>query len=333
MSVNDLDLMSILNQDEAYVGFTAATGGQNQNHDISSWYFNNDSGLIDPTKNTYSTSPLKVELEVEAGTGPKRSVHATVKDIEGKTIPNYPVTFSLFKIGDYLLPVGTTKDPNDPRILIDDSDPQNKKKLRKNTVELGAALNGEQKVYESDQTTLHERFVTIATDKNGIATTELYSTQVEGFDTNVKAVVGGTYNGDQYGGGAFDEKAVTFGDDNAAPLLQDAVVDSKDRTHVLVTFDEPVRYTQKNPSGFTVIIDNEPTPAEIIGGSGTPLDPLILRVDASIPEGVEVKINYDENDGDIKDLPGNILSSITTEPADNPFDPVSAAVSGKRNQN
>ncbi|GAF10563.1 Ig-like domain-containing protein [Paenibacillus pini] len=332
MSVNDLDLMSILNQDEAYVGFTAATGGQNQNHDISSWYFNNDSGLIDPTKNTYSTSPLKVELEVEAGTGPKRSVHATVKDIEGKTIPNYPVTFSLFKIGDYLLPVGTTKDPNDPRILIDDSDPQNKKKLRKNTVELGAALNGEQKVYESDQTTLHERFVTIATDKNGIATTELYSTQVEGFDTNVKAVVGGTYNGDQYGGGAFDEKAVTFGDDNAAPLLQDAVVDSKDRTHVLVTFDEPVRYTQKNPSGFTVIIDNEPTPAEIIGGSGTPLDPLILRVDASIPEGVEVKINYDENDGDIKDLPGNILSSITTEPADNPFDPVSAAVSGKRNQ-
>jgi hypothetical protein len=44
---SSVDLPSYLGQDEAYVGFTVATGGAYGNHDIRSWHFTNEYAPID----------------------------------------------------------------------------------------------------------------------------------------------------------------------------------------------------------------------------------------------------------------------------------------------
>ncbi len=53
----DERLTSILNSDWVYVGFTAATGGAYQKHDITSWYFTNKLDPIDIENKTYKQAP------------------------------------------------------------------------------------------------------------------------------------------------------------------------------------------------------------------------------------------------------------------------------------
>ena len=49
-----VDLVAILDMDEVFVGYTAATGGKWENHDILGWYFDNDYDPIDVSTTTYS---------------------------------------------------------------------------------------------------------------------------------------------------------------------------------------------------------------------------------------------------------------------------------------
>ncbi|MBB6669886.1 S-layer homology domain-containing protein [Cohnella nanjingensis] len=323
-----LDLSKLLNQDEAYVGFTAATGGQNQNHDIDAWYFNNDSGPIEPAKFDYFNAPLDIKLGIVPGEGSKRSVQATVYDLNGDIVPNYPVTFSLYDVLGYLKNDGShTSNPADPGIVYDDSDPSRVIPLEARQVETRAALDGETKVLDGGA--LVNRYVTVRANEYGVATTDLYSSVRDGFTTHVKSVVGGVYGGISYGGGAYAEGPVSFSADNEGPQLETAVVDNGDRGRLLVTFDEPVLYG--GDGGFSVIVNDDagnPIPAVIAGGSGTPRDPLVLDLPpgVTIPPGSKVQVTYRSQDGDVTDLVGNDLSDITSQPADNPFGPSGAAV-------
>jgi len=53
-----VNLSNVLGQDDAYVGFTAATGGAFENHDIRSWFFTNDFAPIEeaPTLATWQNN-------------------------------------------------------------------------------------------------------------------------------------------------------------------------------------------------------------------------------------------------------------------------------------
>lgn len=95
-----IDLETYLGQ-YAYVGFTAATGGANENHDIKTFYFNNEyaPGGLTPDTVTYTAAPYRLEAsaaESAAGSGGNRTslVTATVYDLAGNVLPNQTITFS-----------------------------------------------------------------------------------------------------------------------------------------------------------------------------------------------------------------------------------------------
>jgi hypothetical protein len=57
LSQSGVNLRSILGSDDVYAGFTSATGGAFQNHDILKWYFTNKYDPIDPTCGCYVEAP------------------------------------------------------------------------------------------------------------------------------------------------------------------------------------------------------------------------------------------------------------------------------------
>jgi len=81
----DLNLTQILSSDNVYVGFTAATGGAYQNHEIKSWYFTNGYDPIDVKNKSYEQAPTSyaitstpqddgtVKLDIQAVGGSKRN--------------------------------------------------------------------------------------------------------------------------------------------------------------------------------------------------------------------------------------------------------------------
>ncbi|WP_214626366.1 S-layer homology domain-containing protein [Paenibacillus agaridevorans] len=62
LAQNNVNLTSILSSSDVYVGFTAATGGAYQNHDITKWYFTNDFAPIDVRNNTYVQAPTRYTI-------------------------------------------------------------------------------------------------------------------------------------------------------------------------------------------------------------------------------------------------------------------------------
>jgi hypothetical protein len=62
LTQTNVNLTSILNSNDVYVGFTAATGGAYQNHDITKWYFTNDFAPIDVRNNTYVQAPTRYTI-------------------------------------------------------------------------------------------------------------------------------------------------------------------------------------------------------------------------------------------------------------------------------
>ncbi|GBG10029.1 hypothetical protein PAT3040_04725 [Paenibacillus agaridevorans] len=62
LTQTNVNLTSILNSSDVYVGFTAATGGAYQNHDITKWYFTNDFAPIDVRNNTYVQAPTRYTI-------------------------------------------------------------------------------------------------------------------------------------------------------------------------------------------------------------------------------------------------------------------------------
>ncbi|MFK7693150.1 Ig-like domain-containing protein [Paenibacillus sp. HJGM_3] len=91
-----LDLQQILNMDEVYIGFTSATGLGWGNHDIRSFYFNNDYTPIDPTDD-YIPAPTQVDVSANptsVSAGQSSTITAVVKDSKNNIVPNHPVTFT-----------------------------------------------------------------------------------------------------------------------------------------------------------------------------------------------------------------------------------------------
>ncbi|WP_172255123.1 S-layer homology domain-containing protein [Saccharibacillus deserti] len=79
-----------------YAGFTSATGGSMETHDIHSWYFANELDPIDPAAYTYKQAPIEVQLELVpvAGQPGKYTATATPIDVLGNPVPGAPVTFT-----------------------------------------------------------------------------------------------------------------------------------------------------------------------------------------------------------------------------------------------
>ena len=100
-----VDLVAILDMDEVFVGYTAATGGKWENHDILGWYFDNDYDPIDVSTTTYSMA------QTPAFTGAPTNTAQTVAEGAGLTAvaatdgDGSPITYSL-QSGS--LPVGIT---------------------------------------------------------------------------------------------------------------------------------------------------------------------------------------------------------------------------------
>lgn len=95
LTYENLDLTSILNMDEVYVGFTSATGNAAQNHDILSWYFNNDYEPIDTENITYENDASSVIVTASPSSNTKQStITATVYNVDGNKAVGNTVTFS-----------------------------------------------------------------------------------------------------------------------------------------------------------------------------------------------------------------------------------------------
>lgn len=91
-----VDLASDIDQ-QVYVGFTSATGGAWECHDIGSMYFNNDYTPLDPANVTYTTAATALALDAAdpvVQPGHTTALTATATDPVGNPVPGQTVTFS-----------------------------------------------------------------------------------------------------------------------------------------------------------------------------------------------------------------------------------------------
>ncbi|BBI30946.1 S-layer homology domain-containing protein [Cohnella abietis] len=319
LDISGVDLSSILTQDEAYVGFTASTGGMNQNHDLLKWYFNNDSGLIVPNSGgtNIEQAPTKIKiLNKEAFeyqtpyqgkdhqgikvNEAKASVTAQVYTAENEMIKGYPVTFSLYLVdGIVNVPIGTGAPV---RTEVRKDDPEILMKA------LGYTRVKKSFVHSSDDETQEVWEITVPTDENGQASIDLYNLGIPHL-TNVKARIGGDLKGYSapHGGGRYDEAPVLFGAEEPKVVKSEV---SDDRRKVIADFDIPVKYDPTKPGGFWLEIPgSDPIPLiiedyVITNGDKDPfklvlkLDPDKVSPNTIIPPNVVPVLHYD---GDPKD--------------------------------
>jgi formylmethanofuran dehydrogenase subunit C len=91
-----VNLPAEFNNGDVFVGFTAATGGSDEEHWIDSFYFNNAYTPLDPKNTTYDTGPLTVTLSTGDSTlyaGQSATLTAHVTDINGAAMNGQTVTF------------------------------------------------------------------------------------------------------------------------------------------------------------------------------------------------------------------------------------------------
>jgi hypothetical protein len=91
-----VDLQSVLNMDEVYVGFTSSTGLGWENHDIRSFLFNNDYTPIDPGGD-YIEAAADVSVSASPASlsaGQSSTVTAVVKNSQNQIMPGQTVTFT-----------------------------------------------------------------------------------------------------------------------------------------------------------------------------------------------------------------------------------------------
>lgn len=95
-----IDLESIVGAD-VFVGFTAATGGAWSQHEIVSFYFNNDfiAGGITPTTETYTSAPTTVTLtaaptSIQANGSATSTISATAKNVSGSPLSGQTIQFT-----------------------------------------------------------------------------------------------------------------------------------------------------------------------------------------------------------------------------------------------
>lgn len=98
---------------DVYVGFTAATGGSYEYHDIMSWYFNSDyvTGGIDPVSQTYEMGAARLASSASPATieaGETSVVTFTVTDAQNQVLQGQDVVFSAPSGGSLSATSGTT---------------------------------------------------------------------------------------------------------------------------------------------------------------------------------------------------------------------------------
>jgi large repetitive protein len=84
---------------DIYYGFTASTGGESEEQDVSSYYFNNDNSLggIDTSLNSYTSGPYTITPTVSpayVATNGTSHISALVKDLSDNPMPGETITFS-----------------------------------------------------------------------------------------------------------------------------------------------------------------------------------------------------------------------------------------------
>ncbi|KEQ26875.1 S-layer homology domain-containing protein [Paenibacillus tyrfis] len=96
LNANNIDLANIFKgKPGVYAGFTAATGGAFERHDIISWYFTNELAPIDTTKYQYKQAPTNVTVNaVPTGQPGQFQVIATLYDVDGNPVSNAPISFA-----------------------------------------------------------------------------------------------------------------------------------------------------------------------------------------------------------------------------------------------
>lgn len=99
LSANGIDLDTIFKgKPGVYAGFTAATGGSMETHDILSWYFVNELDPIDTNLYQYKQAPTTVKVNaVPTGEPGKYNVVATLYDVDGNPVPGAPVSINTSK--------------------------------------------------------------------------------------------------------------------------------------------------------------------------------------------------------------------------------------------
>ncbi|SDF44722.1 Legume lectin domain-containing protein [Fontibacillus panacisegetis] len=305
------DLSSLLLQDDAFIGFTAATGGSTQNHDIYSWYFNNYSGLIVPETAT--------PQEVEQAPTQINILHQTplVKDGAAVDFKKYGGNQDM-PYGTEVVPVNEGETSNAQGIIAAGSQANVEAEVRTIDGQLiagypvtfslyyiseytsqnigsgrtawAATQKDDEKLYLTADgytvTTRHYtrngqdvtvREITVPTDENGVAKVNVWNLGNYPHLTNVKARIGGEIQGKVYGGGNFDSAPVLFAE-GVAPHVVKAEV-GPDRRTVIVDLDVPVDFDSTETGGFSINI-------------GTANDPILVPL--KIVDFVKDK--YGEND-------------------------------------
>ncbi|WP_233568152.1 Ig-like domain-containing protein [Cohnella faecalis] len=344
-----LGLREYLEQDEAYVGFSAATGSAFENHDILKWYLNNNDLPIEPENPNYNyqvAPPLisitSTDYAVYGSTTSttSRVITAQLKNYDGSNWSSgpYPVTFSLFK-EESAKSYTITKTDGSTQVVS----------LKPRVDDTRVALKGESRRTNADGSSM--RYATVMSDANGVATIQISNTLSTAItDSNVKAIVGDHYGNGVNGGGAYDEKPVTFAADTAPPTITSAAVDVSNPNHVKAFLSEYVLYPTDrthpenwvagnsstwNANGFNVLIPDVSNPgayvsvpATIVGGSGAPTEPLVLELASGtvVPFGYDVKLQYVKASGSLQDAAAQLVQDQTLFVDDYPFTPKGAAV-------
>ena len=100
-----VDLVAVLDMDEVYVGYTAATGSKWENHDILGWYLDNDYHPIDVSTTTYIMAQTPVFTAATTNTAQTVAEGAGLVAVVATDADGSPITYSL--VGG-ALPAGIT---------------------------------------------------------------------------------------------------------------------------------------------------------------------------------------------------------------------------------
>lgn len=87
-----LDLSSVLSSNEVYAGFTAEHYGSGEQHDITSWYFDNENTVLDTVSTVYTTGAVELSAKTAAVGENKVKIEVAATDYLGMPKQNCNIT-------------------------------------------------------------------------------------------------------------------------------------------------------------------------------------------------------------------------------------------------